>query len=282
MKTFSMKPDPDERTGAVSCVICGSSSDRPYWDCGDFRFVRCRDCGHVYQNPQPVFDDLQNRYQTDYFDYELENDTAFLDLMLRGLADIRFDELTEGLDRPRRFLDVGCATGALLQHLKTQDWDVEGVEICVPAAVYGQKERGVTIHIGTIDTLDLPRDSFDVVHFSHVIEHVPDPRAFLADVQDLLKPGGYAIIVTPNTSGLQAKLFGPQWRSAIADHLNLFSARNLKRLVEECGLRARSQRTWGGIAMGMAPAWIKRPLDRLAKPLGFGDVVLVLAQKPLA
>ncbi|TVQ26697.1 MAG: class I SAM-dependent methyltransferase [Spirochaetaceae bacterium] len=282
MKTFSMSPSDAERTDEVSCVVCGSVSDRPYWDCGSFGFVRCSACGHVYQNPQPVFDDLQNRYQDDYFDYELENDASFLDLMLRGLSDIDFDALTESLPRPRRFLDVGCATGALLQHLKTEDWQVEGVEICVPAAEYGRTVRNVDIHVGTLDRIEFTQGLFDVVHYSHVIEHVPDPRQFLRDVWQVLRPGGYTIIVTPNTSGFQAKLFGARWRSAIADHLNLFSTKNLKRIVLESGFDVVAHRTWGGVAQGMAPRWIKHPADRLAKPLGFGDVVLVLAQKPLA
>lgn len=277
-----MKPAENERTDTVRCVVCGSEADRPFWHCGDFGFRRCSECGHVYQNPQPVFDDLQKRYQDEYFDYELENDAAFLDLMLRGLSDIGFDARTDSLKRPRRFLDVGCATGALLEHLQTKDWRVEGVEICVPAAEYGKKNREVQIHVGTLETVRLPDESFDVVHFSHVIEHVPDPAAFLGEVRRLLKPGGYVIIVTPNTAGFQAKLFGERWRSAIADHLNLFSTKNLERLVSACDLDPLAHRTWGGIAQGMAPNWIKRPMDRLAKPLGFGDVVLVLARKPFA
>lgn len=282
MKTFSMKPAENERTDTVRCVVCGSEADRPFWNCGVFGFKRCLKCGHVYQNPQPVFDDLQKRYQDEYFDYELENDAAFLDLMLRGLSDIGFDARTDSLTRPRSFLDIGCATGALLEHLQKKDWRVEGVEICVPAAEYGKRNRGVQIHVGTLETVRLPDESFDVVHFSHVIEHVPDPAAFLGEVRRLLKPGGYVIIVTPNTAGFQAKLFGARWRSAIADHMNLFSTKNLERLVSACDLDPLAHRTWGGIAQGMAPNWIKRPMDRLAKPLGFGDVVLVLARKPFA
>ncbi|MFP4509608.1 MAG: class I SAM-dependent methyltransferase [Spirochaetaceae bacterium] len=282
MKTFSMQPAENERTDTVRCVVCGSEADRPFWDCDGYGFRRCSRCGHVYQNPQPVFDDLQNRYQDEYFEYELENDAAFLDLMLRGLSDISFEMLTDSLQRPRSFLDVGCATGALLEHLQAKDWMVEGVEICVPAAEYGRNERGVNIHTGTLDTVRFPDESFDVVHFSHVIEHVPDPAAFLGEVRRVLKPGGYVVIVTPNTAGFQAKLFRERWRSAIADHLNLFSSKNLKRLVSTCGLEPLTHRTWGGIAQGMAPNWIKRPMDRLAKSFGFGDVVLVLARKPFA
>jgi hypothetical protein len=79
--------------------------------------------------------------------------------------------------------------------------------------------------------------------------------------------------------GFQARLFRERWRSAIADHLMLFSKRTLRSLLVRSGFRVLEVRTWGGLAKGAAPAWIKRPFDRLAKPLGFGDVVLMLADK---
>ena len=84
------------------------------------------------------------------------------------------------------------------------------------------------------------------------------------------------IVVTPNTSGLQARVFGERWRSAIADHVHLFSERNLIRLLRESGFTVVATQTWGGLGVGIAPAWLKRPIDRLAKWWGFGDVVLVL------
>ena len=95
----------------------------------------------------------------------------------------------------------------------------------------------------------------------------------------MLVPGGFAVITTPNVDGFQARLFGKAWRSAIADHLVLFSKKTLKRLVLESGFEILQTVTWGGLAVGTAPTLIKRPVDRLAKKFGFGDVVMVLAAK---
>ncbi|MCK7520880.1 MAG: hypothetical protein MZV64_25900 [Ignavibacteriales bacterium] len=57
--------------------------------CGS-RFVRCRRCGLVYQDPRPVAEDLHRRYDEAYFAYELANEEAFFELMRRGLADVSF------------------------------------------------------------------------------------------------------------------------------------------------------------------------------------------------
>jgi len=94
-----------------------------------------------------------------------------------------------------------------------------------------------------------------------------------------LKPGGLFITTTPNSSSLQAKLFGKNWRSAIADHMYLFSLNTLTRLIKKQKFNILQTGTWGGLAAGIVPGIIKKPADILAKKFGFGDVMVVLAQK---
>jgi 2-polyprenyl-3-methyl-5-hydroxy-6-metoxy-1,4-benzoquinol methylase len=226
-----------------------------------------------------VFEDLRRRYGDQYFSYELTNERNFFGLMQMGLRDIGFDALTESMPSPRTFLDVGCATGMLIESMKARGWDATGADLCRESAEYGMTHRGIRIHIGTLEEAKFPNESFSVVHFSHLIEHVPDPVAYLAEVRRILKPGGYAVITTPNVDGLQARLFGKGWRSAIADHLVLFSKKTLGRMIRESGFDVRQTVTWGGLAVGTAPLPIKKPVDWLAKRLGFGDVVLFLAAK---
>jgi len=281
-KTYSSPPG-NERMETVSCPLCGNSGWRHFLACDGFDFVRCRKCSAVFQNPRPVFDDVRLRYGAGYFSYELENERNFFGLMKLGLADIRFTERTAGFGNgsgvPRTFLDIGCATGMLIEFMRGQGWTVRGVDVCRESAEYGRSHRGVDIFAGTLEEAALPDASIGAVHFSHLIEHVPDPRLFLAEVRRVLAPGGFAVITTPNIDGFQARLFGKGWRSAIADHLVLFSRMTLERLVEETGFHRQQSVTWGGLAVGTAPSLIKTPIDRLAKKWGFGDVVMVLAAK---
>ena len=51
----------------------------------------------------------------------------------------------------------------------------------------------------------------------------------------------------------------------------------LRRMLEGSGFRVLKVVTWGGLAAGTAPPWLKRPADRLAKRWGFGDVMLFQA-----
>lgn len=278
MKTYSTIPG-QERSRIIPCNLCGAQAYRQVLATRDYRFVKCGRCGLTFQNPQPVFDDLKARYGQNYFEYELRNEENFFQLMKLGLQDIRFFELTRELDRRKRFLDIGCATGMLLDYMRGRGWIVQGVELCRESAEHGMQLRKLDILVGTLEEAGFPDAVFPVVHFSHLIEHVPDPKAFFAEVRRILVPGGYVIVVTPNIDGLQARLFRERWRSAIADHLTLFSSKTLRKILVESDFQVLKTVTWGGLAKGSVPGIVKRPVDYLAKKLGFGDVVLMLARK---
>jgi 2-polyprenyl-3-methyl-5-hydroxy-6-metoxy-1,4-benzoquinol methylase len=277
-KTYSSAPGL-ERVESISCPLCGSPRHRPRLRCDGFSFVRCASCRVVYQNPRPVFEEVRKRYAGSYFEYELSNERSFYGLMRLGLQDIGFPGIAAPLRGPRTFLDIGCATGMLVESMKAEGWEASGVDVCRESAEYGMARRGIRIFIGTLEEARFPEQSFSVVHFSHLIEHVPDPRAFLSEVRRILKPDGFAVITTPNIDGFQARLFGTSWRSAIADHLTLFSKQTLSRLLIETGFDIQQSVTWGGLAIGTAPKIIKKPVDIMAKRFGFGDVVLFLAAK---
>jgi 2-polyprenyl-3-methyl-5-hydroxy-6-metoxy-1,4-benzoquinol methylase len=279
MKTYSTVPG-QERSKIIPCNLCGGRNHRKILEARDYTFVRCTDCGLSFQNPQPVFDDLKFRYGQNYFEYELRNEENFFNLMKLGLQDIRFFERTSALDRGGKFLDVGCATGMLLGYMRERGWNVQGVELCRESAEHGMRARNLDIFVGTLEQAGFPDSSFSVVHFSHLIEHVPDPKAFFLEIRRILVPGGYVVVVTPNINGLQARLFRERWRSAIADHLTLFSKTTLRRMLCCTGYQVLQTVTWGGLAKGSVPAVVKRPVDFLAKRTGFGDVVLMLARKP--
>lgn len=199
--------------------------------------------------------------------------------MRKGLSDVDFKMDRAPGKESRVFVDVGCATGMLLEWAKMNGWSEQGVEVCRPAAEYGRRQRGVNIFIGALKDARLQDESVDVVHCSHLIEHLNDPAEFVREVGRILKPDGVFIATTPNIDGFQARLFKTEWRSLIADHLFLFSTRTLRRLLESNGFRVVRKKTWGGLGVGSAPTWVKRPVDRLAKLFGVGDVMIMLARR---
>jgi len=280
-KTFSKIPGQEESRESIQCPLCGKVSFRVHWQADQGTWQRCLGCSLLMQNPQPVPVDILNRYDAEYFSYETENEDSFLNLMLLGLKDIRFFEDYGHEDADRSFLDIGCATGRLGSYLNDRGWMARGVEVCREAAEYGNTHHNISIFPGTLEEASFPDSTFQYVHTSHVIEHINRPDQFVQEIYRILKPGGVFLCATPNSSGFQALLFQERWRSVIADHLFLFSKKTLKNLLLSAGFHHEKTKTWGGIGKGFAPELLKRAADRLVKPLGWGDVMMMVFRKPL-
>lgn len=134
-----------------------------------------------------------------------------------------------------RVAEIGFGNAATLIRLKSLGWKVAGLEMdqhCVEAA----KQFGVDARLGAIESGLLEPGGFDAIAGSHVIEHVPDPKAFTSAAFDALKPGGKLILVTPNCSSIGARFFGESWRGLeVPRHLVLHSPESLNALLEEEG-----------------------------------------------
>jgi 2-polyprenyl-3-methyl-5-hydroxy-6-metoxy-1,4-benzoquinol methylase len=180
--------------------------------------------------------------------------------------------------RARAILEIGCATGALLSAFKDAGWDAFGVEAGPSMAAYAESTFGLRIATGTIETAGLSDGSYDVAVATHLVEHLNDPRSFLREVRRSLRSDGTLFLVTPNADGFQARLLGARWRSAIRDHLYLFSVRTLSALLVSEGFSVEYSGTWGAWPAGMKPVCLKKPLDRAAKRLGWGDVMVLRAR----
>jgi SAM-dependent methyltransferase len=284
VKTWSTAAG-EEKKRPVPCVLCGNTDFKKGLPCEGFAYVCCKRCGLAQINPQPDQAAVIRRYQEGsgaaYLSYELENEAAFLRLQEKALEDAGFGELETALTQgraggPPRVLDAGCATGALLEKLRDRGWACAGVEIS-PSAEYARQERGLDVRNTSLEEGRFPKASFDLVLASHLIEHLNDPAAFVREVRRVLAPGGCFLVTTPNIAGFQARLFRGRWRSAIFDHLYLFSVKTLSALLRQSGFAVERVRTWGGLAAGAAPVPVKRLADRAAKRFGFGDVMIIRA-----
>ncbi len=267
-----------EQLETIKCNICAKDNTELFLSMDGVSYRRCIYCGLIYQNPRPVFANLKKRYGKDYFDYEISNQNNFFALMKLGLKDIGFDSLFKNDNSIRRFLDIGCATGLLLNYMKKKGWITQGVEICRASAQYAIENFGVDVCIGTLEEAPFPDQYFDVVHLSHLIEHVPDPKKLLLEIRRILKVGGHMVLTTPNVNGMQARVAQKTWRSAIPEHVYLFSKKTMKTLLSCVGFTIVKQVSWGGIPAGKRANIIKRPVDRFAKLFNIGDVMLFHCQ----
>jgi 2-polyprenyl-3-methyl-5-hydroxy-6-metoxy-1,4-benzoquinol methylase len=232
----------------TACVVCGSrdperEAEGPDFEHrtvpGEFRFVRCRSCGHLYLNPRPAPSELAAIYPADYYAYtDTGSGIARRLRRLREARKVRGFRAAIG-DGPRRILDLGCGDGRLLAMLREHGapgWQLEGLDFS-EAAVARCRARGFPARAGRVEDFDAPDASFDAVVMMQILEHLDDPRSALARVAALLRPGGVLVVETPNVGGLDYRWFrGRYWGMYhFPRHWNLFSSEGLARLLRESG-----------------------------------------------
>jgi SAM-dependent methyltransferase len=237
------------------CALCGSGDaetaatgfDFEYDTVpNEFRFRRCRACGHLYLSPRPAPADLGVIYPPDYYAFGGPGNPLVARLRRRWEgAKVRLyrEALGEG---PRRLLDVGCGNGrflALLREFGGPQWSPVGIDFD-EQAVAACRAQGFEAYGGRIEDLPVADASFDAVIMLQLIEHVEDPVAVSRAVHRLLRPGGVFIVETPNLGGLDYALFQGRWwgHYHFPRHWNLFSTASLHRMLVAAGFEiARSE-----------------------------------------
>jgi ubiquinone/menaquinone biosynthesis C-methylase UbiE len=68
-------------------------------------------------------------------------------------------------------------------------------------------------HLASLADLPFEDEHFDVVFSEYVMEHVEDPDSAYREISRVLKPGGRAVILTPNLFSYKSLVaaFTPQW-----------------------------------------------------------------------
>jgi 2-polyprenyl-3-methyl-5-hydroxy-6-metoxy-1,4-benzoquinol methylase len=236
--------------------------DRPE----QYAYHQCADCGAVYLHPLPDAATIASFYPESYSVYkpdaEPKQPGSFERAVLRekhGYAALQAPAFHRALARlfgalfyreavafvpAGRMLDVGCGNGRFLRKMAGLGWACEGLDFS-ETAVAVCRAAGLNVRRGDLFSAGLGDASFDLVTARHVIEHVPDPAAFVREAGRILKPGGRLLIQTPNSAALGRPWFGSRWfANDIPRHLVLFSRSNLDRLAARSGLAPREHKTF--------------------------------------
>jgi 2-polyprenyl-6-hydroxyphenyl methylase/3-demethylubiquinone-9 3-methyltransferase len=108
--------------------------------------------------------------------------------------------VAEAVPAGARILDVAAAQGNFTLSLAEMGYDVTWNDLRFELADYVRmKHESGTISFapGNVFELEFP-SLFDAVLITEVIEHVAHPDEFLAKIAQLVRPGGYVVMTTPN------------------------------------------------------------------------------------
>jgi 2-polyprenyl-3-methyl-5-hydroxy-6-metoxy-1,4-benzoquinol methylase len=150
----------------------------------------------------------------------------------------RRDFLLAALTPGASVIDVGCGAGAFAEALAREGFSVVGVDVAAEA-VRRARERvpGVEFRVCGADELPCASHSFDAAWLGEVLEHVQDGLGLLAEVERVLRPGGLAIVTTPDHGALLRLRLGLSRRAferhfePRSDHVRFFTPRSLGGLL---------------------------------------------------
>lgn len=201
------------------------------------RFVACKSCGFVYQNPRLEMDRLNQMYEESYRVISPQRHRPpDVEVQAQWISQTIENKLAG-----REILDVGCDTGSLLNLFKRRGWNTFGVEPTVLYAEYGIRKNGHNIEIGLFGDKTFEGKKFDLITISHVIEHVPEPLGLLISARNKMKEGGYLYVGTPNVTKPKIGF----WGVFSFEHLYLFSPASIANILHRAGLDIKAIRAVG-------------------------------------
>jgi 2-polyprenyl-3-methyl-5-hydroxy-6-metoxy-1,4-benzoquinol methylase len=222
----------------MACIVCGAatSAGLAAWH------AACPSCDYQSGALAAAINDEQAHGVVNEADRELG---------LKALRQQNFEVIAGYASRHARpgaktLLDVGSAHGWFLEAARGR-FDVLGIE---PDAAVGARAaaRGLPVRRGFFPDVLEAGETFDVIVFNDVIEHIPDIRGALAACRERLNPDGILILNLPNCRGffyrlakLLARLgwhapFDRLWQKGLpSPHVHYFNRSNLTALVEQQG-----------------------------------------------
>lgn len=177
-------------------------------------------------------------------------------------------------------LDVGCASGGLLDQLRGHAGRRVGLEVSEQAAGEAALVADEVVNRGVDDDgFDFEAATFDVIVCGDVLEHLASPDVALLRATRWLAPGGAVVISVPNVANWQSRirLLRGRWRyesCGIWDstHLRFFTLETLRQLVEGAGLRFESIDSTQAVThqmpvLGFTPKFVRKGIEEALQRL---------------
>lgn len=214
-----------------SCLLYATTDENHRISKTMFEYLECPTCHGVFLGNPP--NDLSRYYQREYYaipslerlQQVADKDRNKINVVLRFAAG-------------GRLLEVGPAFGVFAWQAKQAGFLVDVIEMDARCCAYLQHTLGVNVTqsdnpVAAMESLP----QHEVIAIWHVLEHLPEPLAFLRAAAVNLKPGGVLVIAMPNPDAWQFKLMGRHWPHLDAPrHVTLIPQAWLSRQAAELGL----------------------------------------------
>jgi len=212
------------------CICCNNEVQKTAhvdWLFHD-KLLHCKNCGHIQMAKIPDFHALKEYYSKDYKSARSRfiNDAYLKIMKVRAISQLNFIQSNFMNFELKNATDIGCGYGLLLEELEKGRMDASGVEFdpdCVTYCI----ERGLKVTLVSEESRIIPDDMPDLVIASHVLEHIREPDAFLAEIKR--KTRVVFVEIPKYDAGINEQFTDQE------GHLNFFTQKSLTSLFQRLG-----------------------------------------------
>jgi SAM-dependent methyltransferase len=197
----------------MQCPVCLSSSYTLRKDCSEilglkspYCILECHVCGLKRLDPQLTESELTDLYSDAYFAHSDKSNLKLQDIISTTQYELdvksRYWKFEETLRNIRRhnpslndFLDVGAATGDMVNIANNNGFNADGIEMSVFAIDEAKAKYGVNLMNKYL--CDLDDCSYEILHLNHVFEHFNSPLVEVKHLNRVLKEKGVLYLEIP-------------------------------------------------------------------------------------
>jgi SAM-dependent methyltransferase len=225
-----------------SCQICGGREletlhrqefilpgDQP----AHYIVTACATCGFVFARDLPAAEEYESYYRSNRkYTYEGSRDTSEALFAMYGRS---FDLVAAHAGREHRVLDIGCSTGELLALFQRGGYaNVHGVDPSPECRDIAKLLYGLDVRTAVLSEL-VPDETYDVVLFANVLEHIPNLREATRHIASFVSDGGLLFVQVPDASHFGVAMQEPFFELSI-EHINYFTETSLANLMSTVGM----------------------------------------------
>jgi 2-polyprenyl-3-methyl-5-hydroxy-6-metoxy-1,4-benzoquinol methylase len=193
--------------------------------------IRCNACNTIYFDRDPQ---TPPRYDKAYNLHFFRPG----DIRKAGIMAAKLAELIDGKWPHPNILEVGAGNGLTVMLLRCMELNAFGLDIDPKLSQHLMLSFKIPVIPIRFEEFN-PPGKYHLIYSSHVIEHSMRPREFLKKGFDLLEPGGYFYIDTPDTGCRDQD--GPRWHHFETrnpyEHCCLLNPVGLRIMAEEIGFK---------------------------------------------
>lgn len=278
---------PSQPLAGRPCVVCGAPLRIAIVEWA----ARCPQCGTWASTLELAINE-----QTAHVTSATEIDT---EARVAGLEQLRRENFRQILDRIEavvplagaRLLDIGSAHGWFLEEAAARGAQATGIEPEEDVAA-GPLARGLDVRSGYFPEAIEASETFDVVTFNDVLEHIPDVRGTLDACARVLRPGGVLSVNIPSADGLGYRVAGGAARVGVrgpferfwqhglpSPHRHYFTRASLARLVADSGFEVEEVDALAAISR--RGLWDRVHTFRRASPASIASFAALWAAAPV-